>query len=162
MCPPALSPPCALLPYIASVLRAPCSVACALLLLPSAFCLVLIAYCLHVPSCLIFFVCPLSQVQLRGLCTYSLEVGILPISCPSVYKINAPYHKCSLMARAFLFFDDQVQPLAHTHVGSGSNPIVGPFFLDQSTYGWIGQQSSSGLSDLTPATLGVFASLDRF
>jgi hypothetical protein len=29
-------------------------------------------------------------------------------------------------------------------------------------YGWIGQQPSSGFCDLTPATLGVFASLDRF
>jgi hypothetical protein len=29
-------------------------------------------------------------------------------------------------------------------------------------YGWTGQQSSSGFCDLTPATLGVFASLDRF
>jgi hypothetical protein len=35
-----------------------------------------------------------------------------------------------LMARAFLFFDGQVQSLAqHTHVGS--SPIVGPFFLDK-------------------------------
>jgi hypothetical protein len=30
------------------------------------------------------------------------------------------------------------------------------------TYGWIGQQPSSGFINLTPATLGVFASLDRF
>ena len=29
-------------------------------------------------------------------------------------------------------------------------------------YGWIGQQPSSDLSDLTPATLGVFASSGRF
>jgi hypothetical protein len=29
-------------------------------------------------------------------------------------------------------------------------------------YGWTGQRSSSGFFDLTPATLGVFASLDRF
>jgi hypothetical protein len=29
-------------------------------------------------------------------------------------------------------------------------------------YGWTGQQPSSGLSDLTPATPGVFASSDRF
>jgi hypothetical protein len=28
--------------------------------------------------------------------------------------------------------------------------------------GWIGQGPSSGFCDLTPATLGVFASLDRF
>jgi hypothetical protein len=34
-----------------------------------------------------------------------------------------------LMARAFLFFDGQVQSLAHTHVGS--SPIVAPFFLDK-------------------------------
>jgi hypothetical protein len=33
------------------------------------------------------------------------------------------------MARAFLSFVAQVQSLAHTHVGSGSSPIVGPFFL---------------------------------
>jgi hypothetical protein len=31
-----------------------------------------------------------------------------------------------LMARAFLFFDGQVQSLAHTHVGS--SPTVGPLF----------------------------------
>jgi hypothetical protein len=30
-----------------------------------------------------------------------------------------------LMARAFLFIVDQVQPLAHTHVGS--SPVVGPY-----------------------------------
>jgi hypothetical protein len=30
------------------------------------------------------------------------------------------------------------------------------------TYGWTGQQSSSGFCDRPPATLGVFASLDRF
>jgi hypothetical protein len=29
-------------------------------------------------------------------------------------------------------------------------------------YGWTGQRSGSGLSDRPPATLGVFASLDRF
>jgi hypothetical protein len=29
-------------------------------------------------------------------------------------------------------------------------------------YGWIGQQSGSGFCDRPPATLGVFASLDRF
>ena len=29
-------------------------------------------------------------------------------------------------------------------------------------YGWTGQQPSSGFFDQTPATLGVFASLDRF
>jgi hypothetical protein len=29
-------------------------------------------------------------------------------------------------------------------------------------YGWIGQQPSSGFCDRPPATLGVFASLDRF
>jgi hypothetical protein len=29
-------------------------------------------------------------------------------------------------------------------------------------YGWTGQQSSSGFFDRPPATLGVFASLDRF
>ena len=48
---------------------------------------------------------------------------------PGVYKIYAPCYKRSLMARAFLSFVAQVQSLAHTHVGSGSNPIVGPFFL---------------------------------
>jgi hypothetical protein len=48
------------------------------------------------------------------------------MSCPGVYNIYAPYHKRSLMARAFLFFVDQVQSLAHTDVGS--SPIVGPFF----------------------------------
>jgi hypothetical protein len=29
-------------------------------------------------------------------------------------------------------------------------------------YGWTGQQSSSGFSDMPRPTLGVFASLDRF
>jgi hypothetical protein len=53
-----------------------------------------------------------------------------PIACcpyPGVYKIYSPYHKRSLMARAFLFFAVQVQSLVHTHMGS--SPIVGPFFV---------------------------------
>jgi hypothetical protein len=46
-----------------------------------------------------------------------------------IYKIYAPYHKRSLVARAFLFFAVQVQSLdAHTHVGS--SPIVGPFLSE--------------------------------
>jgi hypothetical protein len=32
----------------------------------------------------------------------------------------------------------------------------------QTNYGWTGHKPGSGLSDQTPATLGVFASLDRF
>jgi hypothetical protein len=46
------------------------------------------------------------------------------ISYPGVYNLYAPDHKSSLMACASLFFDDQVQSLAHTHVGS--SPIAGP------------------------------------
>jgi hypothetical protein len=48
------------------------------------------------------------------------------LSSPSVYNPHAPYHKRSLVARAFLFLNDQVQSLAHTHMGS--SPIVGPLF----------------------------------
>jgi hypothetical protein len=33
---------------------------------------------------------------------------------------------------------------------------------EASNYGWTGQESSSGFCDRPPATLGVFASLDRF
>jgi hypothetical protein len=146
VCPPALSSPCALLTYRlrvppclipsvcppalyrlrpppCSVLRGVCPPAPAFCLLPYPSRLLLscalLPYRVRVPS---------SQAQLRGLCTYSLGVGILPISCPSVYKMYAPCRRCSLMARAFLFFDDQVQSRAQTHVGS--KPIVGPFFLD--------------------------------
>jgi hypothetical protein len=36
-----------------------------------------------------------------------------------------------------------------------------PHFLPLA-YGWTGQQSGSGFINLTPATPGVFASLDRF
>jgi hypothetical protein len=36
-----------------------------------------------------------------------------------------------LVARAFLYFVVQVESIAHAHVGSGSSPIVGPFFLDK-------------------------------
>jgi hypothetical protein len=50
---------------------------------------------------------------------------------PGVYNIYAPYHKRSLMARAFLFFVDQVQSLAHTHVGSSLKSHRGPLFLDK-------------------------------
>ena len=58
------------------------------------------------------------------------SLGVLgspsPISHPGVYDLYAPYHKRSLMARASLFFDDQVQSLAHTHVGP--SPTAGPLF----------------------------------
>jgi hypothetical protein len=39
---------------------------------------------------------------------------------------------------------------------------IGPDTEGKYQYGWTGQRSGSGLSDQTPATLGVFASLDRF
>jgi hypothetical protein len=49
------------------------------------------------------------SLSFAALCTHSLGVGILPMSYPSVYNIYAPYHRRGLMARAFLFFDGQVQ-----------------------------------------------------
>jgi hypothetical protein len=72
-----------------------------------------------------------SSLSFPALCTHSLGVlgSTLTISYPDVYNMYAPYHKRGLMARAFLFFDGQVQSLAHTHVGS--SPIVDPFFLDK-------------------------------
>ena len=44
-----------------------------------------------------------------------------PVSIASI--LYAPYHKRSLMARAFLFLNDPVQSLAHAHVGP--SPILG-------------------------------------
>jgi hypothetical protein len=40
--------------------------------------------------------------------------------------------------------------------------VEGPDPESVTHYGWTGQQSSSGFCDRPPATLGVFASLDRF
>jgi hypothetical protein len=45
----------------------------------------------------------------------------------------------------------------YKHCGADSDGSGG-----KKKYGWIGQEPSSGFSDQTPATLGVFASLDRF
>jgi hypothetical protein len=43
----------------------------------------------------------------------------------------------------------------------GMRLLVGRGSKGKGTYGWIGQESGSGFSDRPPATMGVFASLDR-
>jgi hypothetical protein len=43
---------------------------------------------------------------------------------------------------------------------TAGGPVAGAQLID--VYGWIPHNSSFGFLDLTPATLGVFASLDRF
>jgi hypothetical protein len=58
-------------------------------------------------------------------------------------------------------------PLAEESSGPGQGGTQSPSpnqtpISAPRTYGWIGQGPSSGFCDLTPATLGVFASLDRF
>jgi hypothetical protein len=45
---------------------------------------------------------------------------------------------------------------------AGAQPLCATGAARPGAYGWIGQQPGSGFSDQSPATLGVFASLDRF
>jgi hypothetical protein len=54
---------------------------------------------------------------------------------------------------------EQAMP-KHKSITQGA--IKNPTMVLSSIYGWTGQRSSSGFFDLPPATLGVFASLDRF
>jgi hypothetical protein len=63
---------------------------------------------------------PIPLECLGAYCPYPIPVFIT--SMPPITSAR------SLMARASLFFNDQVQSLAHTHVGS--SPIVG-LFLDK-------------------------------
>jgi hypothetical protein len=83
---------------------------------PSPF-VTLRTHCLHSPRRGPLLT-PISAPRLLAYCPY--------ISYPGVYKIYAPYHKRSLIARAFLFFVGQVQSLAHMRsqqfVSRGGNP----------------------------------------
>jgi hypothetical protein len=51
---------------------------------------------------------------------------------------------------------------AEEHIRYEAPPPAKDPNADRLKYGWSGQQSGSGFCVLTPATLGVFASLDRF
>jgi hypothetical protein len=46
-------------------------------------------------------------------------------------------------------------------VASGGKPVQGHAWASGTNYGWTGQQSGSGFSDIARPALGVFASLDR-
>jgi hypothetical protein len=49
------------------------------------------------------------------------------------------------------------------HIKQEAEELAKIFEIDGvALYGWTGQQPSSGFFDRPPATLGVFASLDRF
>jgi hypothetical protein len=81
----------------------------------------------------------------------------IPSSSRRSIQSRIPQHKESeKQARQQQFEKHVAEPMRAA--GVGGEDIYG----DEGRYGWTGQQSGSGFCDLTPATLRVFASLDRF
>jgi hypothetical protein len=99
------------------------------------------------------------QVFPTWLLQYCIAIGSAAIFLSALCVIRCPSYL--VWSRTFLL-GVGLTDVGHFGRYFGQNKEIVSVFNGSLVYGWIGQGSGSGFSDIARPTLGGFASLDRF